>query len=223
MSHGLKRSAAECPRGLEDHESCFLEQQPLLSLRFNFSIFLSSSSPLLHPPPLCWPSSLCSVLGESARWCHRSWKSNKAPVPLLFFQFCFSLSASFIPFLPPPTPLHSLLCPSPSPLRFCCVLPPTPPPPLPPPIPSSSPLSILQPSLEKMRSGAFCPQINRPYSPLSRAAEAASSLYSAVQYVQWGRGRERKRGVGDPGVLACLSNALLRSASQPSVAGRRLK
>ena len=67
------------------------------------------------------------------------------------------------------------------------------------PIPSSSPLSILQPSLEKMRSGAFCPQINRPYSPLSRAAEAASSLYSAVQFVQWGRGRERRGGGGTQG------------------------
>lgn len=35
-----------------------------------------------------------------------------------------------------------------------------------------------------MRSCAVCPEINRPYSPLRRAAEAASSLYLAVQYVR---------------------------------------
>lgn len=61
-----------------------------------------------------------------------------------------------------------------------------------------------------------------PYPPLSQAAETASSLYSAVQYVKRGRESEKERG-RDPGVLANLSNALLRSASQPSVAGRRLK
>lgn len=76
-----------------------------------------------------------------------------------------------------------------------------------------------------MRSGAFGPQINRPYSPLSQAAEATSSLYLPVLYVLGRRvGRVCGGGDrGDPGVQACLSNALLRSASQPSVAGRRLK
>lgn len=177
------------------------------------SVFTSTFVSFSLLPPR--PSSLCSVLGETVQWCHRSWKSNKAPVPLLFFQFD-SLSVS--PSTPPPAPLHPLLCPLHLPHVFVVYRPPPPPRPLPPPPPSSSLPSILQPGREKMRSGAFCPQINRPYSPLSQAAEAASSLYSAVQYVQGG---ERERG--DPGVRACLSNALLRSASQPSVAGRRLK
>lgn len=49
-------------------------------------------------------------------------------------------------------------------------------------------------SQEKMRSAALCPQINRPYSPLSQAAEATSALYSAVQY-GGGGGERQKRGV----------------------------
>lgn len=70
--------------------------------------------------------------------------------------------------------------------HVCCLLPPLTPPP-----PSSSLQSILQPGLGKMRSGAFCPQINRPYSPLRQAAEATSSLYLAVQYVCVCGGRQK--------------------------------
>lgn len=53
----------------------------------------------------------------------------------------------------------------------------------------------------KMRSCAACPKINRPYSPLRRAAEAASSLYLAVQYVQ---GRAVEMGETQGCYLGCL-------------------
>lgn len=70
-------------------------------------------------------------------------------------------------------------------------------------LPLHSHLFFLQPGKDKMRSTAFCPQINKPYSPLSPAVEVASSLYLAVQY---GRGEvERERGSGTQGFLpACL-------------------
>lgn len=59
-------------------------------------------------------------------------------------------------------------------------------------------------SQEKMRSGALCPQINRPYSPLSQAAEATSALYSAVQYGVGGEGVGLKDREGVSCVCVCV-------------------
>ena len=145
---------------------------------FYFSFLLS---PLPSPPPLGPPLSAPSS-GKL--------RGDVTAAERVTKHRCLSYFSSFVSLFLSPSPLPQHPCtPSSAPLHlpYVFVVCPTPPPPP----PSSSPLSILQPSLEKMRSGAFCPQINRPYSPLSRAAEAASSLYSAVQYVQWGRGDKR--------------------------------
>lgn len=51
----------------------------------------------------------------------------------------------------------------------------------------------------------FCPQINRPYSPLSQAAEATSSLYfGCTVHAGGGRESERKRGGTQGCSPACL-------------------
>lgn len=179
-------------RTVLNHKSCLLELLPH-PLRLHVSPCFFHSCPLL-------------LLREIAPSHHCNRKANTASMLLSFPHFVSRAASPSTPSTTPPRRPFFIL---PPPSHFSGERPPH----------HHLPLHsrAVFAGAEQMRSCAVCLQINRPRSPLSRAAEAASFLYLAAQYEQ----REGSRDGGDPGVLAWLSNALLRSSSQPSVAGRR--
>lgn len=142
-------------RTVLNHKSCFLELLPNL--------------PCLHISLFSFLTVLYSSSGKLHH--HGNRKANNASMFLSFFHFVSRAASSSTS-----SPSDSLFCPPHLPHIFLVYDPPH----------HHLPLHshAVFSGTEQMRSCAFCLQINRPRSPLSRAAEAASSLCLAVQYEQ---------------------------------------
>lgn len=134
-----------------------------------------------------------------------SWESTKALAPFLLFQFVSPfLSSSSTPYPPPPLCTHVFS------LSVCITF-----------------------TTSTVLPNPFCSWAQRRWEVVFSVHRSIGLTHLWVRLQRqhhhciWlyctCRRREGERERRDPGVLACLSNALLRSASQPSVAGRRLK
>lgn len=124
---------------------------------------------LPHPPNYCFLKFLIVLCSSSEIPCHHIIATERGTMHRCLSHSTTLFLALRLPQLPPlTTPFFR------PPSVFLVYNPPS----------SPSSCAFFFPGTEKMRSCAVCPEINRPYSPLSRAAEAASSLYLAVQYEQ---------------------------------------